>query len=196
MKVYTGLLILCGLLSLFARGEQKSGEAVVGAGCFWCVEAVFEELDGVIEVVSGYAGGTTADPTYKEVSAGKTDHAEVVKIIYDPGKISYLELLDTFWKTHDPTDPRGVWPDFGPHYRSIILFDGPEQEKAARQAISEIGKQYDKPIATELAPLKKFYPAEEYHQDYVRNNPRDSYVRRIAVPKLKKVIGPDAVKDL
>lgn len=183
------------MITASSQAENQLDEAVFGAGCFWCVEAVYEELDGVEEVISGYAGGTTTDPTYKQVSAGQTDHAEVVKVIFDPEVITYAELLDTFWKTHDPTDPRGVWPDFGPHYRSIILFIGEKQAAAARQAIESIGKEYTKPIITELAPLKRFYPAEEYHQDYVRRNPKDSYVRRIALPKLKKAIGEGASKD-
>lgn len=186
-KPAVGIFTSCVLLTLAAWGQEARKEAVFGAGCFWCVEAVYEELEGVDEAISGYAGGTSSDPGYRDVSAGKTDHAEVVKVIYDPETISYPELLDTFWKTHDPTDPRGVWPDFGTQYRSIILFDGPDQEKAARQAVGEIAKKYEKPIITELAPLDRFYPAEEYHQDYVRKNPQDSYVQRIAVPKLKKL---------
>lgn len=162
---------------------------VVGAGCFWCVEAVFEQVPGVLDVVSGYAGGTEVNPTYEQVSRGATTHAEVVQIRFDPTVINETALLEFFWKLHDPTDPRGVWPDFGPQYRSIILFEDDKQEAAIRESLKRQSPLHAKALITEIAALKKFYPAEAYHQDYVRRNPNDRYVRQIALPKLQKVFG-------
>ena len=118
-------------LILSTAGFAATEKATVGAGCFWCVEAVYEQLPGVLDVVSGYAGGPEKNPTYEQVSAGRTGHAEVVQITFDPEKTSYRDLIDYFWKTHDVTDPRGVWPDFGPHYRSIILVHNDEQLEEA-----------------------------------------------------------------
>lgn len=161
--------------------------AVLGAGCFWCVEAFYEHLDGVSEVVSGYAGGEEADPTYKQVAMGRTSHAEVVQVIYDPEAISYRELIDFFWTTHDATRSNGVWPDFGPHYRSILLY----QNDAERDAIESSRKAYESEsgnkVATDIKPLDTFYPAEEYHQDYAKKNPNDRYIRGVLNPKLKKL---------
>ncbi|GAB5560730.1 MAG: peptide-methionine (S)-S-oxide reductase MsrA [Synoicihabitans sp.] len=166
---------------------EKTEKATVGAGCFWCVEAVYEQLPGVIEVVSGYAGGPEKNPTYKQVSGGETGHAEVVQITYDADVTSYRELIDYFWKTHDVTDPRGVWPDFGPMYRSIILAHDDEQLQQARDSRGEARKNHEKPVITEIVKLEKFYPAEEYHQDFVRRNPTHPYVVRIAYQKLDKL---------
>ena len=180
------LLFILSLLSPFARAAEPQ-TAVLGAGCFWCVEAVYEQQPGVTDVVSGYAGGTEKNPTYKDVSYGRTTHAEVVQITFDPDKTSYRKLIDYFWQTHDVTDGRGVWPDFGPQYRSIILPANEEQMTEARASLAAAQAGLDKPIATEIKPLEHFYPAEDYHQDYVRQNPRDRYVRNIAHPKLKKL---------
>lgn len=166
-------------------GEAK--KATVGAGCFWCVEAVYEQLPGVLNVVSGYAGGPEKRPTYEQVSRGLTGHAEVVQITFDPDKTSYRELIDYFWKTHDVTDGSGVWPDFGPQYRSIILAHDDEQLKVAKESRHAARENFDKPIATQIVKLEKFYVAEDYHQDYVRLNPRQSYVRNIAFKKLDKL---------
>ncbi|MDB4474568.1 peptide-methionine (S)-S-oxide reductase MsrA [Opitutaceae bacterium] len=177
------LLALVFSVSAIAATEK----ATVGAGCFWCVEAVYEQLPGVLDVVSGYAGGPEKNPTYKQVSAGRTGHAEVVQITFDPEVTSYRALIDYFWKTHDITDPRGVWPDFGPHYRSIILAHNDEQLEEARASRAEIRKNHEKPVITEIVNLEKFYPAEDYHQDYVRLNPSNSYVRNIAYKKLDKL---------
>lgn len=167
--------------------KGPTARAVVGAGCFWCVEAMYEQVPGVVSVVSGYAGGPEVNPTYEAVSNGRTGHAEVVEIEYDPAVTTYAALLDFFWKTHDPTDGRGVAPDFGPQYRSIIL---PAND--AERGIAEAAKEAEvprrgKPIATEIAMLEHFYPAEEYHQDYVWRNPTQRYVRAVAIPKLKKL---------
>lgn len=168
----------------FAAPPQK---ATLGAGCFWCVEAIYEQLPGVLDVVSGYAGGTEKNPTYQQVGSGRTGHAEVVQITFDPDVVSYRELIDYFWKTHDVTDGRGVWPDFGRQYRSIILAHGPEQRLIAKASRDAAQANYDKPIATELVLLDTFYPAEDYHQDYVRRHPRDSYVQNVSIPKLRKL---------
>jgi len=173
-------------LSLTSSAEAAQEEAILGAGCFWCVEAVYERLPGVSEVVSGYAGGNQKNPTYKQVSRGQSDHVEVVKVVFDPEQISYAELLDIFWKIHDATDGSGVWPDFGPQYRSILLFNSDEQQTTIEKAIAAQNVKLDKLIATEVKALDIFYPAEDYHQDYVRLNPKDRYVRNIAIPKLKK----------
>ena len=179
---------------LSAEETVKTETAVFGAGCFWCVEAFFEKVPGVTEVVSGYAGGKQPNPTYKEVSNGSSDHIEVIQVTYDPAKISYRDLVDFFWTTHDVTDPRGVWPDFGPQYRSIILYatDAQKKEAEASKAALQASGKLKKPVATEFALLNKFYPAEEYHQDYVKRNPDDRYVTGVAIPKLKKLKFPES----
>lgn len=174
--------------SLATGQDAKAEKAIVGAGCFWCVEAFFEQQPGVTEVVSGYAGGGESNPNYKQVSAGKTGHAEVVQITFDPAKTSYDNLLAFFWKTHDPTDGRGVAPDFGKQYRSIIVPLNEAQRAAAEKSKAEAQQQLGKAIATEIAPVgKPFYTAEEYHQDYARKNPKDGYIQNVAIPKMKKL---------
>ena len=177
------------ILLIFARigSAAQTETAVFGAGCFWCVEAFYEQLPGVKNVVSGYAGGTEANPNYKQVSAGQTGHAEVVHVEFDPAVTSYEALVEFFWKTHDATDGRGVAPDFGKQYRSIILYSGDEQKAVAEKSKAAASARVGKPVATELAALTKFFPAEEYHQDYARKNPNDGYVQGVAVPKLKKL---------
>lgn len=180
-------LLLALLLGLVRAEAADSEKAVFGAGCFWCVEAFFEQQPGVTNVVSGYAGGTEKNPTYEQVSSGRTGHAEVVEVTFDPEKTSYEKLVDFFWKTHDPTNPRGVWPDFGRQYRSIILYANNAQREAVERSKTKAQEQFKKPIATEIAQLGKFYPAEDYHQDFVRKNPNQGYVRNIAFPKLKKL---------
>jgi len=161
--------------------------AVLGAGCFWCVEVFYERLEGVREVVSGYAGGSEPDPSYEAVASGATSHAEVVKVIYDPETISYRELIDFFWKTHDASRSDGVWPDFGPQYRSILLY-ATEEERAAIEASR---KAYEArsgiEVATDIRELDTFYPAEEYHQDFAEKNPDHRYVRKVLNPKLEKL---------
>ncbi|CAN5717399.1 hypothetical protein BH20VER1_BH20VER1_13400 [soil metagenome] len=189
MKSYPGrLLALLFLLVAVARSASAATEtAVFGAGCFWCVEAFFEQQPGVTNVVSGYAGGSEANPNYKQVSAGATSHAEVVQVEFDPAVTSYEKLVEFFWRTHDSTDGRGVAPDFGKQYRSIILYRTPEQKTVAEKSKAAQAAKLAKPVATEIAALDKFYPAEDYHQDYARKNPRDGYVVGVAVPKLKKL---------
>lgn len=161
--------------------------AVVGAGCFWCVEVFYEKLDGVQEAVSGYAGGEEADPTYNDVARGRTTHAEVVQVIYDPEVISYRELIDFFWTTHDATRGDGVWPDFGSQYRSILLYANDEEKAAIEASRAAYEAETGKTVATDIKALDTFYPAETYHQDYAEKNPNDRYVQGVLVPKLKKL---------
>lgn len=161
--------------------------AVLGAGCFWCVESFYEHLDGVQDAVSGYAGGTKAHPTYKQVAYGETSHAEVVKVIYDPKIISYTELIDFFWTTHDATRNDGVHPDFGPQYRSILLYQNDEEKRLIQASLLKYESETNKKIATEIKALDIFYSAETYHQDYAKKNPTDRYVQGVLNPKLKKL---------
>jgi peptide methionine sulfoxide reductase msrA/msrB len=168
-------------------GELKT--AVVAGGCFWCVEAVFEQLKGVVDVESGYTGGTDEDPTYREVVSGGTGHAEAVRITYDPDRITYAELLDVHFSTHDPTTLNRQGADIGTQYRSAIFFAS-EQEKADAEAFIAVLNEegvFSRPIVTTLEPLETFHVAEAYHQDYVCNNPNAGYVRGVALPKVKKV---------
>jgi len=158
-----------------------------GSGCFWCTEAVFNELEGVGEVVSGYAGGTTTNPTYRQVTAGDTGHAEVVQLRFDPQKISYADLLRIFFVTHNPTSLNRQGADVGTQYRSIILFHNEAQEQTAREIMKEMQAYYDKPIVTEVAPFSSFYKAEEAHQNYYRDNPDKAYCQVVITPKLQKL---------
>ena len=161
--------------------------ATFGAGCFWCVEAVFERLDGVQSVVAGYAGGTSPNPTYKQVCSGTTGHAEVAQISFDPAKISYRQLVDLFWEAHDPTTLNRQGADVGTQYRSVIFYHDEQQKLTAEQSKREAQKNFTQAIVTEILPLTKFYPAENYHQDYYRNNPQAPYCQFIIKPKLKKL---------
>lgn len=158
--------------------------ATFGGGCFWCMEAVFETLYGVKAVTSGYAGGTKENPTYREVCEHTTGHAEVVQIEFDPKKISYDDLLGLFWESHDPTSLNRQGADAGPQYRSIILYQNDAQKAAAEKAKQTAQKDFSKPIVTEIVPLKKFYSAEDYHQDYFRNNPNQGYCSAVIRPKV------------
>jgi len=174
--------------------REKEGKAVeteiatFGAGCFWCVEAVFAELDGVFAVESGYSGGDVPNPTYKAVCTGRTGHAEVCRIQYDPSKISYDELLEVFWKTHDPTTFNRQGNDVGTQYRSVIFFHNPQQKKLAEEYKAKLNesKAFANPIVTEISPAAEFYKAEQYHQDYYRNNPQQPYCQVVIGPKLEK----------
>lgn len=167
----------------FVRGDSL----VLGGGCFWCTEAAYELKPGVLAVTSGYAGGKTKNPTYKQVTQGDTGHAEVVKIDFDPAKVSLEELLAFFWKIHDPTQVGGQGADHGPQYRSIILYADDTQKAAAEKSRDEAAKKWDKPLTTEIVPLTRFWPAEEYHQDYYAKNPTAGYCRIVIKPKLDKL---------
>ena len=173
--------------------------ATLGAGCFWCVEAVYQELEGVETVVSGYAGGRVPNPSYEQVCAGTTGHAEVAQITYDPAVISFPELLEVFWKTHDPTTLNRQGNDVGTQYRSIILAEDDEQLKLAREykARLDASGAFNRPIVTEIVPLTTFYPAEKYHQNYYRTNPNQGYCQYVIVPKLEKFrkVFHDKLKD-
>jgi len=171
------------------KGNTMAHEetATLGGGCFWCLEAVFERMDGVLDVTSGYAGGTTAHPTYEEVCSGRTGHAEVVQIRFDPGTLSYVELLKVFWKCHDPTTLNRQGADRGTQYRSIILYHSEQQRLAAETSRREAAAGFSDPIVTEIVPLKEFTPAEDYHQDYFRKNPAAPYCMFVISPKLKKL---------
>jgi peptide-methionine (S)-S-oxide reductase len=161
--------------------------ATVGGGCFWCTEAAMKELAGVHGVTSGYAGGHTENPTYKEVCAETTGHAEVVQVEYDSEVISYEELLEVFFATHDPTTLDRQGPDVGSQYRSIVLYHDDEQRRLAEAYIEALDEEYDDDVVTELEPLETFYAAEEYHQDYFEKNPNDAYCTFHAKPKVEKV---------
>lgn len=166
---------------------KKSAEAVLGGGCFWCVEAVYEGLPGINAVISGYAGGTVPDPTYEAVTSGRTGHAEVVKIEYDPTEITYREILDWFWKAHDPTTLNRQGADVGTQYRSIIL-PTTDAERADAEASKEAAQaSFKDPIVTEIVPLETFYVAESYHQDFYERNPNHPYNRAVIRPKLEKL---------
>ena len=160
--------------------------AVIGGGCFWCTESAYKNLKGVEKVTSGYAGGHTENPTYREVCRGKTGHAEVIKIEFDENKISYRKILEFFFKIHNPTTEDREGPDVGSQYRSIILYQNSEQEKIAREFIEEKQSEYEDEIVTELNRLEKFWKAEEKHQDYFEKNPNDAYCTMHARPKIEK----------
>ncbi|MGH7612568.1 MAG: peptide-methionine (S)-S-oxide reductase MsrA, partial [Gemmatimonadales bacterium] len=151
--------------------------ATLGGGCFWCLEAVFQDVKGVERVVSGYAGGTTPNPSYQEVCTGRTGHAEVVQVTFDPATLSYRDLLQMFFVIHDPTTLNRQGGDTGTQYRSAIFVHGPEQEAVAREVIADLDQAgvWDSPIVTEVTPLTTFYPAEAYHQEFYRRNPGQSY---------------------
>lgn len=162
--------------------------ATLGGGCFWCLEAVYDEIAGVEDVVSGYAGGQVPDPSYEEVCTGQTGHAEVVQIRFDPARISYRDLLDVFFTIHDPTTIDRQGNDIGPQYRSIILYHSPEQKAIAEQTIAELNQAglWNRPIVTQVEPLEAFYPAEEYHQEYFKRNPNQGYCQFVVAPKVAK----------
>ncbi len=178
-------------LELASDKTAKPGEIVVAGGCFWCVEGVFDQLKGVTKAVSGYAGGSKATATYRQVCNGDTGHAEAVRITYDPAVITYAELLRVFFTTHDPTTKDAQGPDHGTQYRSAIFYENDDQKHVAEAYIKQLNdaKMFPAPIVTTVEPLKPeaFYPAEDYHQDYVACNPHNPYVRYHALPKIDKV---------
>lgn len=178
---------------------QKYETAYFASGCFWCVEAIFESVKGVKEVISGYAGGTEENPTYEQVGYGKTSHAEAVEVYYDPKEISYMELVQVFFGSHDPTSLNRQGPDRGTQYRSIAFYKNPEEKKIIETymvALEESGV-YGAPIVTEVTAFTKFYDAEDYHQDYERKHPDNSYIRNVSIPRLNrfKKNFPDYLKE-
>lgn len=200
----------CVFLGLWSVGEAsasesaKSGEkmfkkATFGGGCFWCTEAVFQRMKGVEKVVSGYSGGKVENPTYEQVSGKKTGHAEVIQITYDPSLVEYKELLEVFWKTHDPTTPNQQGNDSGPQYRSVVFYHDNEQKELAELYKKKLddSKYFPGPIVTEISPLTNFYEAEDYHQNYFNLNRRNPYCQAIVaskVAKFKEIFG-DKVKN-
>ena len=171
------------------ENENRLETATFGAGCFWCVEAVFQQLKGVKSVTSGYSGGHVKNPAYREVTSGNTGHAEAVQIKFDPEQISFRQLLEVFWKTHDPTTLNRQGPDIGPQYRSAIFYHNEEQKRIAEESKNEMDRSgyYNNPIVTEIEPFTNFYVAEDYHQDYYESNPNQPYCRMWIDPKMKKL---------
>jgi peptide-methionine (S)-S-oxide reductase len=173
------------------QNEQKNSVevATLGGGCFWCIEAAFQEIRGVINVESGYAGGTTASPTYEQVCTGTTGHAEVVQVTFDPNSISFKEILEIFFTTHDPTTLNRQGADLGTQYRSVILYHNEKQKELAEQVIKELeaGKIWDNSIVTQVEPLRKFYKAEGYHKGYFGRHPEAGYCRVVIAPKIAKL---------
>jgi peptide-methionine (S)-S-oxide reductase len=169
------------------NNTNKTELADLGGGCFWCMEAVFERLPGVVSVTSGFAGGTTENPTYRDVCSETTGHAEVTEIEFDPAKISYAKLLEVFWQAHDPTTLNRQGADEGTSYRSIILYRSEKQKLLAEKSKLEAQKDFRNPIVTEIVPLKKFYKAEDYHQQYYDNNSSAGYCQVVIAPKLQKL---------
>lgn len=168
--------------------SERREVATLAGGCFWCLEAAYDELRGVLDVTSGYAGGHVPNPTYEQVKTGTTGHAEVVQITFDPETISYRELLEVFFVIHDPTTLDRQGPDVGSQYRSAIFYHSPEQKETAEQVIAELtaDEVFDDPIVTRVEPLTEFYPAEAYHRDYYRRHPEQAYCRAVIAPKLAK----------
>mgnify|MGYP006262717167 CR=1 FL=1 len=167
----------------------KSEIATLGGGCFWCVEAVFQRIDGVISVKPGYAGGNVKNPTYKQICTGNTGHAEVAKIEFDPSKITYSQILNVFWQSHDPTTLNRQGNDVGTQYRSVIFFHNESQEEIAKKSKIDADESgyWDNKIVTELTPLNNYYDAEDYHDNYYNNNPNQPYCLFVIKPKLDKL---------
>jgi peptide-methionine (S)-S-oxide reductase len=169
--------------------EKQLEVATLGGGCFWCLEAVYEQLRGVQKIESGYAGGTAPNPTYRQVCNGTTGHAEVVQVTFDPAIISYGEILEIFFAMHDPTTRNRQGADVGTQYRSVIFYHTPEQKQAAEALIAELNAadHWGAPIVTEVVPFREFYKAEDYHQGYFRNNPAQGYCQAVVAPKVAKL---------
>jgi len=174
---------------------EKNQVAILGGGCFWCTEAVFELLEGVESVVSGYAGGANPNPTYEQICTGVTGHAEVIKISFNPSKISYEQLLETFGECHDPTTLNRQGADTGTQYRSTIMYVDEDQKLLAEAWKKKLGSKLADPVVTEIVPSPVFYPAEDYHQDYFRRNPNQGYCTFVIRPKLKKLKLEDKVQN-
>ena len=192
MRRFTFVILASLLLSLNLFGNNSMKDkfeiATFGGGCFWCVEAIFERVKGVHKVESGYSGGHVINPDYKMVTSGTTGHAEVVQITFDPEVVSFLELLEIFFNTHDPTTLNRQGADVGTQYRSIVLYRNEQQLKLAQQVIQQLDSEeiWSNPIVTELEPFDQFYSAEAYHQEYFENNPNQGYCRLVITPKLEK----------
>ena len=173
--------------SVSEKDNVKVETAIIGGGCFWCTEAVFEKVDGVKEAISGYAGGKNPNPTYKEICTGLTGHAEVIKILFDPDKISFNEILYIFGEAHDPTTLNRQGADVGTQYRSTIMYLNESQKQTAEKWKTQLNAKLQDPVVTEIVPAPKFYEAEKYHQDYYEKNPNQGYCSFVIRPKLKKL---------
>ncbi len=194
MKTILCTILAAGAVGLAAAAQtnnvmstNKIETATLGGGCFWCMEAVYERLPGVLSVTSGFAGGHTVNPTYPEVCGGDTGHAEVTQIVFDPEKISYEKLLDVFWQAHDPTTLNRQGADEGTQYRSIILYHDERQKLIAEKSRLAAQSDFHHPIVTEIVPFTKFYPAEDYHQGYYDLNSNQPYCQVVIAPKLEKL---------
>jgi peptide-methionine (S)-S-oxide reductase len=181
------LLFLAMTMSPEAKSASKTEFATFGGGCFWCVEAVFQRVPGVIRSVSGYSGGHTQNPTYEDICAHGSGHAEVIQIEYDPAVVSFAKILEIFFESHDPTTLNRQGADVGDQYRSVIFYHDAEQQKAAARAKLDAQAQYADPIVTEIVPLKKFWRAEDYHQNYFNQNPNQGYCSLVIRPKVAKL---------
>ena len=179
--------------------QEKFKKAYFASGCFWCVEAVYESIRGVSEVYSGYAGGFTKNPNYNQIGTGRTGHAEAVQVVYDPKIVSFSTLIQVFFGSHDPTTPNRQGPDFGSQYRSIAFYTSEKEREIIQNYIAFLEENdiFSNEIVTEIKPLDKFYYAEEYHQDYEKNNPDDPYVKQVSIPRLKKFkrLYPELLKE-
>jgi peptide-methionine (S)-S-oxide reductase len=183
------LLLLSLIMTLQSETPAvKPSQVVLGGGCFWCVEAVYERVPGVLSAESGYAGGQSENPTYEEVSSGRGGHAEVIRLTYEPEKISYRQIIDLFWEAHDPTTLNRQGADVGPQYRSIVFYATEEEKKIVEASKTEAQKKFKSPIVTEIVPLTQYHPAEKYHQDYYsRIGEQNPYNRAVITPKLEKL---------
>ena len=200
MKYFSKQLLLVVIISLsflffnFSSEENQDLEqdknlktAYFASGCFWCVEAIFESIEGVEEAVSGYAGGHTTNPTYQKIGTGKTGHSETVAIYYNPKIVSFKTLVDVYYGSHNPTTKNGQYPDFGSQYRSIAFYQNETEKKIINAAINKLNKEtYNGKIATEITKFTKFYEAEKYHQDYEKLHPKNPYVQNVSIPRLNK----------
>lgn len=188
LLLFVFLMTVSSLISQEKMKIDKYETATFGSGCFWCTEAIFERVDGVIDAVSGYAGGSEPDPSYELICTGTTNYAEVTQITFDPKIVSYQMLLKIFWETHDPTTLNRQGADVGPQYRSVIFYHTQEQKETAERLKAELNKAgiWDKPIVTQITPESNFYKAESYHQNFYENNPSNSYCNFVITPKVKK----------
>lgn len=193
MRWFTGLIFLLGGLCIQSLAQSKSKPedmeiATLGGGCFWCTEAIYKELKGVASVTSGYSGGDVVNPSYREVCTGRTGHAEVIEIEFDQSVISFSELLEVFFATHDPTTLNRQGGDVGTQYRSVVFYHNQEQKETAESVIDRLNQEdvFGKAIVTEVSAWKNFFAAEDYHQDYLENNPSQSYCQLVIVPKMEK----------
>jgi peptide-methionine (S)-S-oxide reductase len=182
------LFILSLLIMTHIESSAQTETATFGGGCFWCTEAIFKSLKGVESIVSGYSGGKTNNPTYKEVCTGETGHAEVIQVVFNPQVITFAELLEVFWETHDPTTLNRQGADVGTQYRSVIFYHNQAQKEMAEKYKAELNREniFGKPVVTEISAFEKFWPAEKYHQDYFANNSTQGYCQFVIVPKLQK----------